>query len=215
MGAFLSIDEFAYHDAHSTLWGWPGQNPIHYRDLTGHEGAPQWLLDFDDAGYFLDAQNFVAGVTGSVTFGISDSLFAGLGVDNDKCSSAYAGGEAAGIALGFLEGGSSLGKLAKARGGYGAVVRAIPQAARDLVPLMGEESAARWAVAARDLAKAESRDALGIVGNAFDALNEARYGNALGPTANELYGAKGSWDAVISSAGRTGGAWDWIAAAFQ
>jgi hypothetical protein len=35
LGVFLSIDEFAYHDARSTLWGWPGQNPYRWRDPTG------------------------------------------------------------------------------------------------------------------------------------------------------------------------------------
>ena len=35
MGAFLSIDELAYQDARSTLWGWPRQNPVRYRDPSG------------------------------------------------------------------------------------------------------------------------------------------------------------------------------------
>jgi RHS repeat-associated protein len=35
LGVFLSIDEFAYHDARSTLWGWPGQNPYKYADPSG------------------------------------------------------------------------------------------------------------------------------------------------------------------------------------
>ncbi len=36
MGAFTSIDEYAYHDARSTLWGWPGENPIAAADPSGH-----------------------------------------------------------------------------------------------------------------------------------------------------------------------------------
>src|SRR5260221_5497676 len=39
MGAFLSIDEYAYHDRNSTLWGWPGQNPLSWSDPTGHDPA--------------------------------------------------------------------------------------------------------------------------------------------------------------------------------
>jgi RHS repeat-associated protein len=35
LGVFLSIDEFAYHDASSTLWGWPGMNPAKYSDPSG------------------------------------------------------------------------------------------------------------------------------------------------------------------------------------
>jgi RHS repeat-associated protein len=40
MGAFLTIDGFAYHDANTTLWGWPGQNPIQFPDPTGHWYVP-------------------------------------------------------------------------------------------------------------------------------------------------------------------------------
>lgn len=35
-GTFLSIDEFAFHDRKSTLWGWPGQNPLRWSDPSGH-----------------------------------------------------------------------------------------------------------------------------------------------------------------------------------
>jgi RHS repeat-associated protein len=36
LGSFLSIDEFQFHDGRTTLWGWPGQNPLRYRDPSGH-----------------------------------------------------------------------------------------------------------------------------------------------------------------------------------
>jgi RHS repeat-associated protein len=36
LGSFLSIDEFSFHDGRTTLWGWPGQNPLRYRDPSGH-----------------------------------------------------------------------------------------------------------------------------------------------------------------------------------
>jgi RHS repeat-associated protein len=51
MGAFLSIDEFAYHDRNSTLWGWPNQNPMVYADPTGHFW---WILAGAAAGGALD-----------------------------------------------------------------------------------------------------------------------------------------------------------------
>jgi hypothetical protein len=38
LGTFLSVDEFAFHDARSTLWGWPGQNSIRWRDPSGRIG---------------------------------------------------------------------------------------------------------------------------------------------------------------------------------
>jgi hypothetical protein len=39
LGAFLSVDDLAFHDASSTFWGWPGQNPIATRDPSGHDGT--------------------------------------------------------------------------------------------------------------------------------------------------------------------------------
>ena len=35
LGTFLSVDEFAFHDPTTTLWGWPGQNPARRRDPFG------------------------------------------------------------------------------------------------------------------------------------------------------------------------------------
>ena len=40
LGVFLSVDEFEEHDRRSTLWGWPRQNPVRFRDPSGHEPAP-------------------------------------------------------------------------------------------------------------------------------------------------------------------------------
>ena len=37
LGSFLSIDEYAFHDPKSTLWGWPRQSPIRWRDPSGHD----------------------------------------------------------------------------------------------------------------------------------------------------------------------------------
>jgi RHS repeat-associated protein len=36
LGTFLSIDGLQYHDSTSTLFGWPGQNPLKFRDPSGH-----------------------------------------------------------------------------------------------------------------------------------------------------------------------------------
>ena len=40
VGVFSAIDELAYHDARSTLCGWPGQSPVRWADLDGRCG---WL----------------------------------------------------------------------------------------------------------------------------------------------------------------------------
>lgn len=58
MGTFLAVDEYWAHDARSTLWAWPGMNPIKMRDPSGriglgdtnssdrvidvHRRAPEW-----------------------------------------------------------------------------------------------------------------------------------------------------------------------------
>ena len=39
LGTFLSVDEYAFHDARGTLWSWPHQNPIRYSDPSGHDEA--------------------------------------------------------------------------------------------------------------------------------------------------------------------------------
>jgi RHS repeat-associated protein len=47
LGSFVVIDEYAYQDPHSTLWGWPGQNPLRWRDPTGRfypVGFVPWIV---------------------------------------------------------------------------------------------------------------------------------------------------------------------------
>ncbi len=37
-GAFLQIDALGYLNPRSTMWGWPGANPLLFRDPSGHDG---------------------------------------------------------------------------------------------------------------------------------------------------------------------------------
>jgi len=37
-GVFLAVDEYRFHDARSTLWGWPRMNPVRWSDPSGHQG---------------------------------------------------------------------------------------------------------------------------------------------------------------------------------
>jgi len=39
LGAFLAVDEFEYHDAKGTLWSWPRQSPVRFRDPRGHSAG--------------------------------------------------------------------------------------------------------------------------------------------------------------------------------
>ncbi|MEZ4264620.1 MAG: RHS repeat-associated core domain-containing protein [Polyangiaceae bacterium] len=41
VGVFSAIDELAYHDARSTLWGWPGQSPVRWSDPYGRGVTPR------------------------------------------------------------------------------------------------------------------------------------------------------------------------------
>jgi RHS repeat-associated protein len=43
LGVFVNADEFALLRKDSTLWGWPGQNPLRYSDPTGRD-AEEWFL---------------------------------------------------------------------------------------------------------------------------------------------------------------------------
>jgi RHS repeat-associated protein len=56
LAVFMCGDEIGLLRVESTLWGWPGQNPLRYRDPTGRD-AEEWFLR---NGELL--QNFFAGV---------------------------------------------------------------------------------------------------------------------------------------------------------
>ena len=99
LGAFLSIDEYRYHSPRTTLWGWPEQNPLRYRDPSGRDGTDD-LIEFERlggldylAGYgagLLDTVPLYAGMPGSPTLGdVADWL--DLSGKHPKRSNANAG----------------------------------------------------------------------------------------------------------------------------
>ena len=45
VGVFSAIDELAYHDARSTLWGWPGLSPVRWADPSGRHQPPGGKLE--------------------------------------------------------------------------------------------------------------------------------------------------------------------------
>ena len=51
LGTFLSVDEFAFHDQNSTLWGWGGQNPIRWSDPFGRS-----VVSYAHQAELLDGQ---------------------------------------------------------------------------------------------------------------------------------------------------------------
>ena len=57
LGAFLSPDEFGYLTGTGSLWSWPGQNPIRWRDPSGRDPYGEGLADalyfgnMEDPGY--------------------------------------------------------------------------------------------------------------------------------------------------------------------
>src|SRR5260370_9119550 len=80
----LNIDDYRFHRTTTTLWGWPGQNPIFFRDPSGHD----WSLDpnrWDDSTqqYFLSgqAERDAIGIIAGIEAGLSGvGLAAELGL---------------------------------------------------------------------------------------------------------------------------------------
>ena len=95
LASFLSIDEFPFHDAKSTLWAWPGQNPIRWRDPTGRIGmgdAPSSDRAIGSSQNWSDP-SFKGGLNDSGVFGayvlshftpLGYLLDAGLFISSDK-----------------------------------------------------------------------------------------------------------------------------------
>ncbi|MFD1711916.1 hemagglutinin [Ottowia sp. GY511] len=89
---------------------------------------------------------------------------------------------------------------------YEAAVAALARdAARQLAAGVPKEDVARWAVAARDTLKLRYREAtpphvlVRIVAN-----TRARYGNDVGPSADDLRSEGKTWRQIIESATRAG-----------
>lgn len=55
VGAFISVDEYEYHRETSTLWAWPSQNPIRYRDPSGRYAQGGVAVGVGVAVGFLEA----------------------------------------------------------------------------------------------------------------------------------------------------------------
>ena len=87
LGTFLSVDEYAFHDARSTLWGWPGQNPLRYADPSGHDaygtaiGAGIGGLLGARAGFVIGGGAGLAGLAGgpAVVVTVPAGAYAGAG----------------------------------------------------------------------------------------------------------------------------------------
>jgi hypothetical protein len=80
------LDDYAYHNPNSTLWGWGGQNPIRWRDPTGHDviGTPNsaWATGplFGASAYFWQEaqQAWSGGSYGEAAFASAVSAATGL-----------------------------------------------------------------------------------------------------------------------------------------
>ena len=87
LGAFLSIDKYRFHSPRTTLWGWPGQNPIRWRDPSGHDafgsaiGAGIGGMIGARVGFVLGGGAGLAGIAGgpAVAVTVPTGAFAGAG----------------------------------------------------------------------------------------------------------------------------------------
>jgi hypothetical protein len=73
MGAFLAIDGYGFHGRNSTLWGWPGQNPLFWTDPTGRTGAAA-------AAWWLASTPFGEALLGATSASAATVLILGTGV---------------------------------------------------------------------------------------------------------------------------------------
>lgn len=89
---------------------------------------------------------------------------------------------------------------------YEAAVAALGEAASEMLRAgASEEHVARWAVAERNALKQEYRKLTpATVVTRIAAKTLKRYGNALGPSADDLRAAGKSWREIIDSATRPG-----------
>jgi filamentous hemagglutinin len=89
---------------------------------------------------------------------------------------------------------------------YETAVAALGEAALEMLRSgASEENVARWAVGERNALKQAYRDRTPApVLARIDARTLERYGNAMGPSADELRSAGKSWREIIDSATRAG-----------
>ena len=125
LGAFLSPDEFGYLTGTGSLWSWPGQNPIRWRDTMGRFG---WAtgIDFGIGNSLAMAFGLPAGVgvSGGVFFDVSSSgLTVGLYGTAKQFFGVGSFVGAGGETIGFLSlsdfKGNSTGITAQAKDGLG------------------------------------------------------------------------------------------------
>lgn len=197
-GQFLSRDPL--EAVTGEAYGYAGGNPLSFTDPTG-EFSRQ------------DAANFFGGVLNAVTFGNGRRVLGALGMacKVDYGSGWFAAGEAVGTAVDV--GGGALGAyrsikafktIRAARVSYVRNVKTIRDQARVLMRLGVEsEDAARFAVDARNAIKIDARRALpSLVRRMIERRNLARYGDRIGPNADDLLRTK-TPEEVIDSAART------------
>jgi len=151
LGAFLTIDEFAFHDTTSTLWGWPGQNPIRFRDPTGHlpmDSAAGGAWDRFHRGFMQIPTEQQAGLSAAMAAG------AALGLLGPAAAESAASVET-GITIASILSRSALGRAVLAAAGVSAApAKRAADAGR---PMVGQIPPGNLAGQCVDIAKANLR----------------------------------------------------------
>ncbi len=98
LGVFLGIDEFRFRSKRTTLWGWPGQNPMRFGDPKGRNAAiiAGGIALGAAAFYYYFHERFVDEAEGT-----------GLPGPNDGPQDAYRHCLASCVATGYLGSGAS------------------------------------------------------------------------------------------------------------
>jgi RHS repeat-associated protein len=110
LGVFVSVDQFAYHDPNSTLWGWGGQSPLRWNDPSGNCPACVAAAVGYEVGFIGGALYYAATAPTNLSWGQFASNALGFAGETGAAAAiGAAGGAVAGTALAGGSVGSALG----------------------------------------------------------------------------------------------------------